>query len=116
MASEWEELEKLSKDELIIELVKERYARRNINQRLRMIVDYDYPVDGEIPCTVEEDDYSCPGYETTDAWARKIIRYAETHRKGDDFGPSDTSEYGLSWDQADAIFAEMTDEPKKVSE
>ena len=60
MASEWEELEKLSKDELIIELMRERWAHRNINQRLRMIIDYDYPDSNEIPCVVEEDNYSSP--------------------------------------------------------
>lgn len=104
MASEWEELEKLSKDELIIELVKERYAHRNINKALRMLIDYDYPVEGEIPCEVDADDWSCPGYPTTDEWAERIVDYARKHRKGQSFDASDTSEYGLSWDQADEIF------------
>ncbi|MCQ2078533.1 MAG: hypothetical protein MJZ38_00520 [archaeon] len=34
MASEWEKLEKLSKDELIIELVKARWEKRNLQKVL----------------------------------------------------------------------------------
>ena len=32
MGSEWEELEKLSKDELIIELVRSRWQMRNLQK------------------------------------------------------------------------------------
>ncbi len=111
MASEWEEREKLSKDELIIELMRERWAHRNINQRLRMIIDYDYPDSNEIPCVVEEDDYSSPGYETTDTWAKKIVLHAKSRCTGE-FGPEDAFDYGLNWDQAEQAFEELVTEGK----
>lgn len=111
MASEWEELEKLSKDELIIELMRERWVHRNINQRLRMIIDYDYPDSDEVPCVVEEDDHSSPGYETTDSWAKKIILHAKSRCTGE-FGPEDAFDYGLNWDQAEQAFEELVTEGK----
>lgn len=102
MASEWEELEKLSKDELIIELMRERWVHRNINQRLRMIIDYDYPDSNEIPCVVEEDDYSSPGYETTDTWAKKIVLYAKS-RCTDEFGPDGVFDYVRTYNPYPAV-------------
>ncbi len=97
MVSEWEELEKLSKDDLIIELVKERTARRNVDRVLRSVVDVEYPVSRRF--SVFGEDYDS-NYETTsDDWAYKIAYYAFMHSDGD-FSPYDLEEYGLESDQS----------------
>lgn len=129
MASEWEELEKLSKDELIIELVKERHARREMNRSLRMMIDWDYKIEGERSCEVEPDESIDSGSNTTDEWAKKILRYAKAHLKPEDysfdeaeygkswkefcdeqFDDCDTDEYGLEWEQAKRVFESMKKE------
>lgn len=110
MASEWEELEKLTKEELIIELVRERSIRREINHTLRSIVDLDYPVDGEPPLIYESADCIREGAPTTDEWARRIALYAKEHHKDIEFAYTDISKYGLDMDQADRIFDSLAEE------
>ena len=97
MASEWEELEKLSKDELIIELVhwKTLYSmlRSEQDEGCR------YP-DLEVPCVIDDEGFWEPGQVTTDEWAEKISLYVASHTGNDDFCPSDISRYGLTASQA----------------
>ena len=85
MASEWEELERLSKDELIIELVKARRAMRNICLVLKEL---------------SEDGASHFMYDTgekpSDAWFEKIVSYAESKLDDDDgLDGSDLERYGV---------------------
>ena len=54
-ASEWEELEKLSKDELIIELVKERTAHRLLDCGIRGLIEVDYPADHRLPVFADDE-------------------------------------------------------------
>ncbi len=52
MASEWEELEKLSKDELIIELVRQRWLYRDLKLLIRRISEEEgeyYGAPGQVP-------------------------------------------------------------------
>ena len=97
MESEWERLEKLSKDELIIELVKERTARRNVDRALRSITDVEYPVDRRY--SVYGEDYDSNYEAASDDWAYKIAFYAFKHSDGD-FSPYDLESYGLDSDQS----------------
>ncbi len=99
MASEWEELEELTKDELIIELVKERYERRLIDHRLRTIVELDFQVDRRIPLFSDEEDM-CQG-TTSDEWAYRIAKRAyESCEDKDDFDPYCPMHYGLDEEQS----------------
>lgn len=91
MASEWEELEKLSKDELIIELVH----WKTLYSLLRSEQD-----DGckwpDVPLkSVEDEKHWMPGQLTTDEWAEKIALYAASHAV-DDFYGCDLIDYGLT--------------------
>ena len=97
MESEWEKLEKLSKDELIIELVKERTARRNVDRALRSITDVEYPVDRRF--SVYGEDYDSNYEIASDDWAYRIACYAFKHSNGD-FSPYDLEDYGLDSDQS----------------
>lgn len=97
MESEWEKLEKLSKDELIIELVKERTARRNVDRALRSITDVEYPVDRRF--SVYGEDYDSNYEIASDDWAYRIAYYAFKHSNGD-FSPYDLEDYGLDSDQS----------------
>ncbi len=81
MASEWEELEKLSKDELIIELVRSRWQMRNLQ---RVIVELSQTMGND--CAYE------PGQKPTGAWASKIADYANRQ------GASDLLEWGVDED------------------
>lgn len=99
-ASEWEELEKLSKDELIIELVKERYVRRQIDRSIRIVLDVDFPADHPIPVFTEymPDDGR---YTAPDDWAYRIASYAYEHcTDKSDFTPYSAMDYGLDEDQS----------------
>ena len=90
--SEWEKLENLSKDELIIELVRARTL-------LRLETDD------------EPDDYinnPAGGEKTTDNWARKIVLYAYNHHGvPDDFDYPDVYDYGLHGAQAEEVFENL---------
>ncbi len=104
--SEWEELEKLSKDDLIIELVKERYKRRLIDHRLRMIVELDYPVEKQIPLFSDDED-ECEGM-TSEDWAYRIARYAYEHCEDkSDFDPYCPMDYGLDEDQSTEAYRRL---------
>ena len=90
MGSEWEELEKLSKDELIIELVKSRRAMRNMCSLLSEIsgdgaAHYLYDV-GEKP---------------TEEWLVKIATYACSRLEpGEVLDGSDLERYGIDGETA----------------
>lgn len=106
MVSEWEKLEKLSKDELIIELVKERHERRIIDYRLRSILELDYPVDRQIPVYCEEEDLS--EGSTSDDWAYRVSLYAyEQWDDKDDFDPFCAMAYGLDEEQSVEAYRKM---------
>ncbi len=110
MASEWEELEKLSKEELIIELVKERTAHRELCRGMRMLIENDYPADDEEAYSSGEDEDDWPGKRTTDAWARRVILYAEKESGDPDFGYTDAMGYGLNGSQASDVFDALAEE------
>ncbi len=107
VASEWEELEKLSKEELIIELVRERNIRRIIDWKLRNIVEIDHPADVKIPVILEgdEDDQR---HVANDEWAYAIALYAyRCAPDKDDFSPYDLHEYGLDLDQSEEAYRKL---------
>lgn len=110
MASEWEELEKLTKEELIIELVKERTAHRELCRNMRMLIESDYPADDERYFIEGESDDEWPGHRTTDEWARRIILYAKAHSDDPEFGYTDAIDYGLLDDQAVEVFGRLAEE------
>lgn len=104
-ASEWEELEKLSKDELIIELVKERQIRRQSYRIIRNAIDIDYPEDRRLPVY---DDEGSDGESTSDEWARRIISYVWDHSEDRSrFDIEACQIYGLDSDQFDSVYSEM---------
>lgn len=95
--SEWEELEKLSKDELIIELVRARTLLRLETEDDSDNPDYvDNPANGE---------------RTTEEWSRKIVMYAYKHHEiPDDFEYPDVYDYGLHGAQAEETFEKLVAE------
>ncbi len=111
MASEWEELERLSKEELIIELVKERTAHRAFMTSFQRLM-FEYPIDRVPPYVVEtdEDEELHEGQRTTDEWARRIAVYAKNHSDDPEFGYTDMFDYGINHDQADEVFDELAQE------
>lgn len=97
MVSEWEKLEALSKDELIIELVH----WRNLYGILRVEQSHDCPWPYAVPLSVETDDgWLHAGQVTTYRWAKSIAQYAASHVVGDEFDPIDLMDYGLDEIQA----------------
>ena len=109
MASEWEELERLSKEELIIELVKERTAHRELDRSIRGLIEVDYPADRKLPVFADDEDTSLK--ETTDDWAYKVARYAYEHAEDrDDFSHYDLDAYGLDEDQAEAAYRRLRED------
>lgn len=99
MKSQWEELEKLSKDELIIELIKERHERRIIDYKVRTLLELDYPVVRQIPIYCEEEDLT--EGNTTDDWAYRVSLYAYEHWNDEsDFDPYCAMAYGLDEEQS----------------
>ncbi len=90
MGSEWEELEKLSKDELIIELVKSRRAMRNMCCVLN-----------ELSGTGASSFMYDKGQKPSDAWLEKIAAYAESRLgKDETLDSSDLEIYGIDSDTA----------------
>ena len=94
MVTEWEKLEKLSKDELIIELVKARWEKRNLQ---KVIVDlaenmgsYSLFAEGEKPPA---------------EWQEKIARYVFVD---DDF--HNLQEWGVDENTSDELFDRYYDE------
>ena len=104
MASEWEELEKLSKDELIIELVhwKNLYGIIRVEQDSECPWPYIEPLSG-----LSDDGWLKAGQITTDSWAAKIAKYASSHVVGDEFNPVDLMDYDLDENQAIRICGEL---------
>lgn len=92
MESEWEKLEKLSKDELIIELVRSRWQMRNLQ---KVIEDLSKNLGGY--CLYE------PGQKPSKDWVKKIAEYAFRN------GPENLCEWGVDEDTADAMFDERFD-------
>ena len=91
IASEWEELEKLSKDELIIELVKSRRAMRNICKLLEEVSG-----DGASHFM-----YDC-GDTPSEAWLSRIVTYARMNLEpGEELDGSDLERYGVDSETAD---------------
>ena len=106
MASEWEELEKLSKEELIIELVKERTAHRELDRALRGLIEFDYPADRKLPVFADDEDESIK--QTTEDWAYRIAKYAyECAEDKDDFSHYDLDTYGLDENQAEEAYRKL---------
>ncbi len=91
MVSEWEELEKLSKDELIIELVKARRSMRNMCSLLHEISE-----DGASHFLYDK------GEKPSDEWLPKIADYATSKLDNDDeLDGSDLERYGVDSKTAD---------------
>ena len=111
MASEWEELEKLTKEELIIELVKERTAHRDFMTSFQRLM-FEHPIDRVPPYVVETDadEELHEGQRTTGEWARRIALYAKKHSDDPEFGYTDMFDYGINHDQADEVFDELAGE------
>lgn len=95
MTNEWEELKKLSKEELIIELVKERTAHRELDRALRGSIEVDFPADRKLPIFYDEDtDF------IDDQWISSIADYAADRDGVDGFTPYSLESYGLSEDDS----------------
>lgn len=111
MTSEWEELEKLTKEELIIELVKERTAHRDFMNSFQRLM-FEYPIDRVPPYVVEteEDDALYEGQRTTDEWARRIALHARRRCDDSEFWYGDMFDYGINHDQACEVFDELAEE------
>ena len=85
MASEWEELEGLTKEELIIELVKARRAMRNMCRLLRVVSE-----DGASHFFYDV------GEKPSGEWLEKIATYASARSDPDDgLDRSDLEIYGI---------------------
>lgn len=99
MVSEWEELEKLSKDDLIIELVrwKNLYGILREDQPADCVYPYMEPMH------MGEGDAFVDGQITSDAWAEKIALYAIGRPKDGKFYSCDLMDYGLTNDQSFAV-------------
>ncbi len=107
MTSEWEKLEELSKDELIIELMhwKTLYSILRNEQ------------DGSCPMPELErsdagsgfEDFD-PGEVTTDRWAERIALFAIAHWDDSEFWPCDLMDYGLTDQQSYVVCKRLLDE------
>lgn len=90
--SEWEELEKLTKDELIIELVRARWRFRNLQKVIL-----------ELSSTMGDNCLFEPGEKPSKEWAEKIAEYAFRN------GPESLYDWGIDWDTANRLFDEHFD-------
>lgn len=99
MASEWEDLETLSKEELIIELVR----MRHLYGTLREDMPDTCPLPFESSKRSEVNGESVEGEPTTDEWAERIAMYGAMHPKDVAFYSCDLMDYGLTEDQADEV-------------
>ncbi len=104
MASEWEELERLTKEELIIELVR----MKNLYGMLRENMEPDNPL---IPymerLRTTDGDVYIDGQRTTDEWAERIALYGAMHPKDGMFYYCDLMDYGLTNDQAYSVCGKL---------
>ncbi len=103
MISEWEELEKLPKEDLIIELVhwKNMYGIVRIEAGEDCVWPYMEPKGRRVNGWIE------PGEPTTHEWAVRIAKHAIANFKGDVFDPCDLMDYGLDEDQCYEICHEL---------
>ncbi len=103
MTSEWEKLEELSKDELIIELMH----WKTLYSILRNEQDDSCPMPelerSDAGSGFEDFD---PGEVTTDRWAERIALFAIAHCDDQEFWPCDLMDYGLT-DQQPTTFANV---------
>ena len=93
MISEWEQLESLSKEELIMELVR----MRNLYGILREDIG-----ESTLPYMVRKrsGNGAVDGEPTTPDWAERIALYAAMHPKDGAFYPCDLMDYGMTGDQS----------------
>ena len=90
MTSEWEELEKLTKDELIIELVRQRWLYRSLKQLLKNLSEEEgwyADIGGQIP---------------SEEWQRKIAEYV--FPKVEDGGYESLLDWGVDEEVGEALF------------
>ncbi len=99
MASEWEKLEKLSKEDLIIEFVRMRHLYGTLREDLPDTC----PLPFESSKRTVANGESVEGEPTTDEWAEKIALYGAMHPKDVAFYSCDLMDYGLTEDQADEV-------------
>lgn len=91
MASEWEELERLSKEELIIELVKARRDMRNIRSVL-----------ADLSETGASDFMYDDGSKPSEEWLHRIAEHAESRLDADEIlCAADLEMYGIDEETAD---------------
>lgn len=111
MAREWEDLERLSKEDLIIELVRERTAHREFMTSFQRLM-FEHPIDRVPPFVVETDadEELHEDQRTTDEWARRIALYAKEYSDDPEFGYTDMFDYGIDHDQANEVFDELAEE------
>lgn len=94
--SEWEELEALTKDELIIELVKSRWQFRNIKEVL-----------SELATTGGEGYIYSKGQKPTEEWANKIVKYAEKNHSDGDLYSGDLQVYGMTEKSSESAYEKL---------
>lgn len=95
--SEWEELEKLTKDELIIELVRARVCYRNLREKVED--ECIWPLPDGLRFGDARDGHEPENEKTTREWAEKIAQYGAMHPKDGLFCWCDLMDYGLDEDQ-----------------
>ena len=103
MVSSWEELEKRSKDDLIIELM----YWRTLYSIIRTENPDSYWPEEDRRGYIGEYGTFVPGEWTTHEWAKKIAKYGIAHITTDDFCSCDLMNYGLCGDQCDEICSEL---------
>ena len=99
MASEWEELERLSKEELIIELVRMRHLYGTVREDM----DPDLALPFMTSKRTGEGEDEIEGEPTTDEWAERIALYGAMHPKDSMFYSCDLMDYGLTEDQSEDV-------------
>ena len=95
-STKWEELETLSRDELIIRLVRAETVHAQFVGTIRSLAEdgprWAIPETGERP---------------TDAWLQKIVAYAKQHEP--DFSYMDLVEYGVDSATAEKLWKSTED-------
>ncbi len=107
MISEWEKLETLSKDYIIIELMhwKTLYSiLRNDQDDSCSMPEIERADSGS-----EFEDFN-PGEVTSDSWAEKIALYAIARSEGPEFWPCDLRGYGLTDQQSFDVCKRLLDD------
>lgn len=100
MASEWGQLMELSKEELVIELVKARRDMRNLRNVL-----------SELSETGGSSFMYDVGSDPSEEWMDRIAAYAEARLEpGDRLCEADLEMYGISEDAADRFIDALRDQ------